>query len=79
MSSYIGPLTSTIIEGISNEMTKDETQEKIYRNILTPFLCKINRKYAPYFMFLILLFMIIIILLVTIVILVSRHRCTVPN
>ncbi len=72
MSSYIGPLTNTIIEGISNEITKNDTQDKIYKSILNPVLCKINRRYMPYFIFFILLLLVIIILLTVIIVVLCK-------
>jgi len=68
MSSYIGPITDSVIEGIIKELKKKETKEKVMSNIIDPLLCDMSSRYYPYFMMMIVILLIIIILLVSILI-----------
>jgi hypothetical protein len=76
MSSYIGPITNSVIEGIIKELKKKETKEKVMKNIIDPLLCDMSSRYYPYFMMVIVILLIIIILLVSILIvdITSRNR-----
>lgn len=68
MSSYIGPMTDAVIEGIIKELKKKETKEKVMRNIIDPLICDMSSRYYPYFMMMIVVLLVIIILLVSILI-----------
>ena len=74
MSSYIGPITDSVIEGIIQEFRKRETKEKVMRNIIDPVLCDITARYYPYFMMLVVILLIIIVLLVAILIMTIMNR-----
>jgi len=72
MSSYIGPITNSLIDGIIAEIKKKDVKEKIMKNIIDPLVADMASRYYPYFMMVIVILLIIIILLVAILI-VSIH------
>ena len=64
MSSYIGPITDTIL----SELRKPGIRDTIVTNVVDPLLADITAKYYPYFMSLVIILLIIIVLLVVILI-----------
>lgn len=76
MSSYIGPITDSVIEMIIKELKKKETKEKVMKNIIDPLIKDMSSRYYPYFMMMIVILLLIIMLLVSILIvnIVSRER-----
>lgn len=68
MSTYIGPITDSVIEGIIKELKKKETKEKVMKHIIDPLLRDMSSRYYPYFIMMIVILLIIIILLVSILI-----------
>lgn len=68
-TTFIGPLTDTIINLIVTELKKAETKEKIMTHIIDPLLADISTRYYPYFIMMIIVLIIIIILLISILIL----------
>ena len=68
MTSYIGPATSAILDGITKEIRKDENKQKIMENIIDPLLCDLSSRYYPYFMMIIIVLLLIVILLVAILV-----------
>lgn len=68
MTSYIGPVTSAVLEGISKEIKKEENKQKILDNIIYPLLCDLSSRYYPYFMMIIMALLLIVILLVAILV-----------
>ena len=75
MSSYIGPIADSLIDGIIKEFQKKEVKEKIEQNIINPLLADVLRKYYPYLVTIVIIFIIIILLLIWILILEMKHRC----
>lgn len=73
MTSYIGPITNSVIEGISKELKKKETKDKIMKNIVNPLIHDVLARYYPYFISMLIIFLIIIILLVFILIVNLKH------
>lgn len=69
MSTYIGPFTNSLIDGLIREIKKKETKEKIMENIVDPLLADVSSRYYPYFILITIILVIIIILLVAILIL----------
>ena len=74
MTSYIGPITDSVIEGIIKELKKKETKEKVMKHIIDPLVRDMSSRYYPYFMMMIIILLIIIILLVSILIVNIMHR-----
>jgi len=68
MTSYIGPITDSVIEGIIRELKKKEVKEKVMKNVIDPLIRDMASRYYPYFMMIIVILLIIIILLVSILI-----------
>ena len=76
MSTYIGPVTNSIIDGVTKELRKKETKDKIVKNICHPIIHDITSKYYPYFLSILLMILLILILLITIIILLvcDKHK-----
>ena len=53
--SYIGPLTTSILDAGINEFNKPTTREKITKNIVDPLVKEISMKLLPYFATLLIL------------------------
>jgi uncharacterized membrane protein len=68
MTTYIGPITDSVIEGIIKELKKKETKEKVMKNIIDPLILDMSSRYYPYFMMVIIVLLIIVILLVAILV-----------
>lgn len=68
MSTYIGPVTTTIIEHFVKEMKKKENKEKIMKNVVDPLVKNLATRYYPYFMMTIIILMLIVILLVAVLV-----------
>jgi hypothetical protein len=69
MSTYIGPFTNSLIDGVVKEFKKKEMKEKIIKHIIDPLMCDLSARYYPYFISIILFLILIIIMLATILIL----------
>lgn len=74
MSTYIGPMTNAIIDGVTNEIKKKKTKEKIMRNIIDPLLKDLSVRYYPYFVSITIVMAVIIILLIAILILLVLQK-----
>ncbi|AYV78812.1 MAG: hypothetical protein Edafosvirus36_2 [Edafosvirus sp.] len=70
MSSYIGPITNSLIDGLIKEFKKKEIKDKIMNNVVDPLLSDLTARYYPYIILTAVVFVIIIALLVAILILV---------
>ena len=53
--SYIGPLTSSILDAGINEFNKPAIRDKITKNIINPIVKEISTKLLPYFATLLIL------------------------
>ena len=53
--SYIGPLTTSILDAGINEFNRPETREKVTKNIIDPIVKEISTKLLPYFATLLIL------------------------
>jgi hypothetical protein len=60
----IGPITNAIIDALVAELKKKETRDKIYLDMIEPFIDNIICKYHSYFTLLVILLFAIVILLV---------------
>lgn len=70
MSTFIGPVTNSIIDGLVKEFKKKETKEKLMKNICDPFLHDVAMRYYPYFIVTMIILLVIIVLLISILIIV---------
>jgi hypothetical protein len=68
MSTYVGPITNTIIDGIIKEINKKKTKEKIMTNVIDPLLCDLSVRYYPHFVTITIVLTVIIMLLIAILI-----------
>lgn len=68
MLQQIGPITSTVIDAILNELKKKETRDKIHEEIFNPLLMDVTSKYYSYFVFIIILLVLIIVLLTSLLV-----------
>lgn len=76
MSSYIGPITNSVIEGIINELKKKEVKDKVMNNIIDPLLHDMASKYYHYLMIIVIIVLIVIVLLVSILIIsITNKNC----
>jgi len=66
MTTYIGPITDTIINKLSTELQKKTTKDKIVKNILDPILNDIASRYYPHLMGVTITLTIIVVLLMSI-------------
>lgn len=69
MSTYIGPLTNSLIDYIIKEVNKKETKERIMTSVIDPFLSDLSIRYYPYFIMMIIILLLIVILLVALLVL----------
>ena len=53
--SYVGPVTSSIIDASIEEIKKPANREKITKNIVNPIVKEISMKLLPYFATLLIL------------------------
>jgi hypothetical protein len=60
----IGPITNAIIDALITELNKKEVKDKIYLNMIDPFIDNIICKYHSYFTLLVIMLFVIIILLI---------------
>jgi hypothetical protein len=68
MSSYVGPITNSVIDGVIKEINKKKTKEKIMRHVIDPLLCDLSIRYYPHFITITIVLVVIIILLIAILI-----------
>ena len=68
MSSFVGPVTDSVINNIIKEIKKKENKEKIMKHIIDPLLCDLSSRYYPYLVMIIITLLLIIILLVSLLI-----------
>lgn len=66
MDSYIGPITSGIIDNLVKEIKRKENKEKIINNIIDPLIYDITRRYYPHFLVVTFLLILIIVILIVI-------------
>jgi hypothetical protein len=66
VTTYIGPITDTIINQLSTEIQKKTTKDKIIKNILDPILSDIASRYYPHLLGVTVTLTIIIVLLLSI-------------
>jgi hypothetical protein len=62
-TTFIGPMTDTLINSFVKEMKKNKNKKKIMKNIVEPILNDINDRYYLHMITLIVLLIVIIILL----------------
>jgi len=75
MTTYIGPITDSIIDNFIKEVNSKKQKEKIMNNIIDPLLCDLAARYYPYFIMIIIILCVIIILLIALLFEnITRHR-----
>lgn len=74
MSTYIGPITNSMIDALSVELKKENTQEKITKNIIDPIMKKLFCRYSPYFITITVILLVNVILLILILILLTLRK-----
>lgn len=74
MSTFIGPVTDALIDGIIKEIKKKHNKEKIMKNIIDPLLCDLSSRYYPHFMSVIVVLILMVILLLAILIICIFNR-----
>ncbi len=74
MSTYVGPLTNAVIDGVIKEIKKKKTKEKILKNIIDPLICDLAVRYYPHFMTITIILIAIILLLISILVLIVLQR-----
>lgn len=74
MSTSIGPLTNSIIDGIIKEIKKKKTKEKIMTHIVDPLLCDLTSRYYPHLMIVMIVLIMMIILLISILIMIMCSK-----
>ena len=79
MSTYIGPITNGVIDGVIREIKKKKTKEKIMRNIIDPLLKDLSVRYYPHFMTITVILVVIVLLLISILTLSVLQRCQIDN
>jgi hypothetical protein len=62
--SYVGPITQNIIDLCISEFKKNETREKVTKNVINPIVREISTKLLPYFATLLVLQIIIVVLVI---------------
>lgn len=74
MSTLIGPITESVIEGIIDQFRRTEIKERLMNNIIDPILADIVSRYYSYFMMFVAAILLIIILLIIILVLILKKK-----
>lgn len=74
MTSYIGPITNSIIENFINEMKKPSNVENITSNIINPLMCAILTNYYPYIIMIFAINIVTLILCILILIFIINKK-----
>jgi hypothetical protein len=74
MTTYIGPITDSLIDHAIKEINSKKQKEKIMNNIIDPLLCDLAARYYPYFIMIIIILCVIILLLIALLFENITHR-----
>ena len=75
MSTYLGPITNSVIDGIITEIKKKKTKEKIMRHIIEPLLRDLTIRYYPHLLTITIILVLMVLLLVSILIIIVVQKC----
>ena len=70
MSTYVGPITNSVLDGIIKEIKKKKTKDKIMKNVFDPLLKDLTMRYYPHFITITIILVLMVLLLVIILIMV---------